>query len=116
MPLSNKYLETISYKTPNGETWILDANGNKTGEKTISFSTPKETKAFVSANSGKARLTDFGYVENYDKTLMIADKNCDIKEGDIVTYNGVEYIVKDIGWAKCLSYLPIGINKVDRSS
>lgn len=114
MPLSNRYLEVIRYKTPTGETEILDADGYRTGEKTLTFSDEKEAKAFLSANSGKAKITDFGFVENYDKTLMIADKNCDIKEGDIVNYNGVEFIVKVIGRARCLSYLPIGMDKVDR--
>lgn len=112
MGLSKKYLEDITFSNPNGQTAILDGQGNRTGEYTETFSSPITVKAFVSANNGTAKLTGFGLDMDYDKVCMIADKNCNISEGSKVTHKGTEYLVKKIFDAKCLSYLPIGMNEV----
>lgn len=132
MPLSQKYLEDITFANPNGETMLTDSEGYMTGEKVVSYTAPQTVKAFVSANSGGATLNAFGFDEQYDKMLMIADKTCNIEEGAVVwlgttttltptstegkyTVGAYPYLVKKVGYAKCLSYLPVGLSKASAS-
>lgn len=127
--LSQKYLEDVTFANPNGETMLVDAKGYMTGEKVVSYSAPQTVKAFVSANSGSAVLNAFGFEERYDKMLMIADNGCNIEEGAVLwlgtattlvptqtegkyTVGEYPYLVKKVGYAKCLSYLPVGLSKV----
>ena len=71
---------TIAYSLYQGKTENVDANGDLTGEYTISYSTPVTTKISVSAAKGEADLEMFGIDVQYSKTMVTDDMLCPINE------------------------------------
>lgn len=80
----NKNKQTIHYKNYIGKTQIVDTNGNRTGEYTLSYSDLIEAKMNVSASRGVASEEMFGIQTNYTKVLVTSDINCSMDEHSIV--------------------------------
>lgn len=97
--------------------------GYKTGEKTITYSTPILLKASISANKGVSEIDQFGSNLQYDKIIIVEDMSCPIDENTILwvdkePYDGNvlqphNYIVSKV--AKSLNYISIAIKRVDVS-
>lgn len=80
----NKNKQTIHYKNYIGKTQIVDSNGNRTGEYTLSYSDLIEARMNVSASRGVASEEMFGIQTNYTKVLVTSDINCSMDEHSIV--------------------------------
>lgn len=80
---------------------VVDENNNKTGEKLISYTQPKEYSANISTNKGDSQLEFFGNFNDYDKVIVADDPNLDIDE------NSVLFIDKEV------SYDSLGIPQYD---
>ena len=76
--------KTIHYKNYLGKTQIVDDNGNRTGEYTLSYSDLIEAKMNVSASRGVASEEMFGIATNYTKVLVTSDINCSMDEHSIL--------------------------------
>lgn len=53
---------------------ILDDDGYSTGEYTIEYEKPKETKANIGVTKGVSKPTSYGYLYEYQKTIKPIDK------------------------------------------
>jgi len=80
---------------------VVDEYDNKTGEKIISYESPKEYYANISTNKGDSQLEFFGNFNDYDKVIVADDPNWDIDE------NSVLFIDKEV------SYDSLGIPQYD---
>jgi hypothetical protein len=67
-----------------GQKDVLDEDGNKTGEKTVAYSEPKELRCSVSPASGKTQIEMFGNLDSYDKTVITDDMKCPIDENSVL--------------------------------
>lgn len=112
MPLSNKYLEEVSFQNPLGKTPVMEGIYN-TGEYVLEYGDQQTVMAFVSADASRAELKHFGAYLPFQKTVMTNEKDCPIEVGSIVHYGGEDWIVKKIIKAKCLSYMAWGMDRVD---
>ena len=102
---------------------IQDEYGNLTGEYKISYDTPTEIKANVSAVSGEATTRLFGDDMSYDRIIVLDDPKFPITESSIlwidtlpeITEDGNtntpnDYIVKRV--APSLNSLSIAVSRV----
>ena len=107
-----------------GETEIIDEYGNATGEYEISYSTPIECNANISAAQGEMQSRQFGESESYDKVIVLDDRNAPIDEHSILWVDTLphlnedgstdtphDYVVKKV--ARSLNGVSIAISKVD---
>lgn len=85
--LRNK--RTLWYALYGGKTPKVDSNGHKTGEYEITWSTPVKYRGNYSAGSSDFILGEYGIKEEYDRMLLVFDKNCPIAEGTIL-WLGIE--------------------------
>ena len=82
------------FANPTGSTWVLDNNGLKTGEKTITYGTPKSAMMSVAISSGAnnlgsqgmAGLERYGIDTGYTHRAATEDMNCELSEDSIVWY------------------------------
>jgi len=84
MKLLNRNTRTIYYRLYEGQKDVLDEDGNKTGEKTVAYSEPKELMCSVSPASGKTQIEMFGNLDSYDKAVVTDDMKCPIDENSVL--------------------------------
>jgi hypothetical protein len=96
---------------------VTDNSGYLTGEKTVTYTTPVEAEANISAATGMAFTDVFGTEADYDKVIVTFDMDCPIDEHsvlyvDVTPAQGVapDYIVKRV--SKSLNSISIAIAKV----
>ena len=83
--LFNRYKQSIWWSAYDGVQQVLDAKGNRTGEKAPSYKTPVELKTHVSPARGAAEADMFGINVPYDRTFILSAKEApDIKEQDVL--------------------------------
>ena len=112
--------QTIYYANYTGRSEITDSNGLYTGETSLTYTSPVETKVNVSASRGQAEIELFGTDLNYTNTIA-TDKDLGIDEHSILWvgknayYGSVitphNYIVVSV--AKSLNFIVYAIRKVD---
>ena len=113
----------IFYANYRDKTPLKDEYGNLTGEYEISYDTPKEVKANVSAARGEATTRQFGDDERYDRIIVLDDPKFPIAVTSILwidtlpeiaedgsTKTPHDYIVKQI--AASLNSVSIAVSKV----
>lgn len=108
----------ITYKDYAGVVYDTDANGRKTGHKSVQYSQKKTLICTVSAPTGNATLEMFGVNENYDRVIVVDDPNFPISETSVLWIEtpyseGVahDYVIKRI--IRNINYMAIGCRKVD---
>ena len=84
MRLLNRNTRTIYYRLYEGQKDVLDEDGNKTGEKVVAYSEPKELRCSVSPASGQTQIEMFGNLDSYDKAVVTDDVTCPIDENTIL--------------------------------
>lgn len=84
MKLLNRNTRTIYYRLYEEQKDVLDEDGNKTGEKTVAYSEPKELRCSVSPASGKTQIEMFGNLDSYDKAVVTDDMKCPIDESSVL--------------------------------
>ena len=102
---------------------LRDEYGNLTGEYEISYDTPVEVKANVSAARGEATTRQFGEDESYDRIIVLDDPKFPIAVTSILwidtlpeiaedgsTKTPHDYIVKQV--AASLNSVSIAVSKV----
>ena len=103
---------------------IRDEYGNLTGEYRLSYDTPVEVKANVSAARGEATTRQFGEDEGYDRIIVLDDPKFPISATSILwidtlpeiaedgsTETPHDYIVKRV--ATSLNSVSIAVSKVN---
>ena len=103
---------------------LRDEYGNLTGEYKISYDTPVEVKANVSAARGEATTRQFGDDESYDRVIVLDDPRLPIAATSILwidtlpeiaddgsTNTPHDYIVKQV--AVSLNSVSIAVSKVN---
>ena len=110
----------IYYALYQGESYVYDADGNRTGEQSPSYGEPVAISMNVSASRGSASYDPFGINENYTKTLVTDDMSCPIKEDSILwvdvplmdgeTRNKHDYVVTQV--ARSLNHITYAIREV----
>ena len=103
---------------------LRDEYGNMTGEYKISYDTPVEVKANVSAARGEATTRQFGDDESYDRVIVLDDPSFPIAVTSILwidtlpeiaedgsTTTPHDYIVKQV--ATSLNSVSIAVSKVN---
>ena len=105
------------YALYSSATDVTDTSGNKTGERTITYSTPVQMWANISRATGITFTDEPGTEADYDKVIVTFDMDCPIDEHsvlyvDVTPGTGVkpDYIVKRI--ARSLNSISIAISKV----
>lgn len=107
------------YALYKSQTAVTDTSGNETGETQITYETPVQMYANISASTGTAQAEQFGTSLSYDKVIVTADMSCPIDENSVLWIDSVpdanntvpyDYIVKKI--AKSLNSISIAISKV----
>ena len=102
---------------------IIDEYGNATGQYEITYGKPIMVRGNVSYARGKIQNQQFGDSENYDKVIVLDNKDIQIDEYSIlwvdtlpvlndegVTETPHDYIVKQV--ARSLNSVSIAISKV----
>ena len=115
---------TIFYANYQGKTRLRDEYGNLTGEYKVSYGTPVEVKANVSAASGEATTSQFGNSVSYDKVIVLDNPKFPISETSVLwidtlpviaadgtTKTPHDYIVKRV--ATSLNSISIAVSKVN---
>ena len=106
---------------------IQDEYGNMTGEYKVSYDTPTEIKANVSAVSGEVTTRLFGDDVSYDRIIVLDDPKFPIAESSILWIDNLpviaedgstktpnDYIVKRV--APSLNSLSIAVSRVSITS
>lgn len=68
MKIMERNKQSFYYCLYSGKTAVVDAEGNETGESSLTYSTEVLMKANVSAATGYAQIEQFGSNEQYDST------------------------------------------------
>jgi len=99
---------------------VTTTGGLKTGEKTVTYSTPIKMTANISPATGLASTEQFGNLDNYDKVILTSDLDCPIDENSVLfidtdpnystTAPNFDYIVRRV--AKSLNHVSIAVRKV----
>ena len=84
MKLMNRNLSTIYYCLYSSREYMLDDEGNETGEYKLLYGDPVEMKCSVSSATGYAQVEMFGNLESYDKVLITDDMTCPIDENTVL--------------------------------
>jgi hypothetical protein len=101
---------------------VEDTDGNKTGEKRISYGDPIKMYANISPASGYANVAIFGKDVQYNKTIVTCEMNCPINETSVLwidkdPYDGnnnvtpYDYTVSQV--ARGLNNIVYAVNKVE---
>ena len=120
----NRNKTRIYYANYRDKVPIRDEYGNLTGEYKISYGTPVEVKANVSAARGEATTRQFGDDESYDRVIVLDDPRFPIAVTSILwidtlpeiaedgsTNTPHDYIVKRV--ATSLNSVSIAVSKVN---
>lgn len=97
MRILGRNKQYLWYSNPTGESYIVDANGFKTGEKTITYSKPVQVKMSLAISSGAnnlgsqgmAELERYGIITGYTHRAVTEDMTCPMTEESLVWY-GIE--------------------------
>ena len=87
--------QKIYYALYASKTEVVDEYGNKTGEYSVTYSTPVEYHINVSAARGTADVEQFGINANYTKTMVTNDMSCPITESSVL-WVGKEAVVDTV--------------------
>ena len=114
----------IYYANYRDKTPLKDEYGNLTGEYEISYTTPVEVCANVSAARGESTTRQFGEDVSYDRIIVIDDPGFPITETSVLwidtppeiaedgtTNTPHDYIVKQV--APSLNSVSIAVSKVN---
>ena len=82
------------YANRTSESYVVDSNGLKTGEKEQTYATPVKLKASISMSSGAnnlgsqgiSELTPYGISTGYTHNAITEDMNCPLDEEALVWY------------------------------
>ena len=85
----------IFYANYRDKTPLKDEYGNLTGEYEISYDTPVEVKANVSAARGEATTRQFGDDVRYDRIIVLDDPKFQITETSILWIDTLPEIAED---------------------
>lgn len=94
MRLLARNKQTLWFANPAESAWVVDDNGLKTGEKTITYGTPQSAKMSVAISSGAnnlgsqgmAELEQWGITTGYTHRATTEDLNCAMGEESIVWF------------------------------
>ena len=101
---------TLYYALYQGQTDIIDANGNITGEPVPTYSEPVEVRMYVTPASGNAEWEPFGLTTPYTKIALTFDMNSPITETSKVRIDKsidepANYVVTGLAKSlNCISY------------
>ena len=103
--------QTFYYALYSAVTEVKDENGDYTGEREITYSSPVKYRANISAARGESETAPFGIETNYSKTISTSDMDCPIKE-DTVLWIGKDpttdpynfFVVKVAKSLNCILY------------
>ena len=114
---------TFYYAKYDGKNEIIDDYGNVTGQFELVYSMPIKTNGNISASKGEMQNQQFGDSENYDKVIVLDNKDIPINEYSILwvdtlpvlnddgsTETPHDYIVRQV--ARSLNSVSIAISKV----
>ena len=117
---------TFYYAPYIGETEIVDEDGNRTGEFSLTYGNPMRMSGNVSAAQGEMQNRQFGESESYDKVIVLDDRKAPIDEHSILWVDTLphlnedgstdtphDYIVRRV--ARSINDVSIAIGKVDVS-
>ena len=84
------------------ESYVVDANGHKTGEKEQTYGTPQKIRVSMSMSSGAnnlgsqgmVTLDPYGITTAYTHNAVTEDMNCPLDEEAIVWYEREPYITE----------------------
>lgn len=76
--------QTFYYALYSGVTEVKDENGDYTGEREITYSSPVKYRANISAARGESETAPFGIETNYSKTISTSDMDCPIQEDTVI--------------------------------
>lgn len=103
--------QTVYYKLRVGTDDVITPGGNYTGQKLNKYGELKEIRICVSPNRGVSGVKEFGDIEDYDKTMTIADGGCEIDENTVLWVDGADtdgpwnYTVKAVArWKNSTQY------------
>lgn len=82
----NRNKRTLYYAPYLGETDIVDANGNLTGESEPAYGDITMLQVNVSASVGTEATEAFGGFMNYTRTITVSDRNCPLDEDSVVWF------------------------------
>ena len=124
MKALNRNKVRIFYANYRDKVPLRDEYGNLTGEYRISYDTPTEIRANVSAARGEATTRQFGDDESYDRVIVLDNPRIPITSTSIlwidtlpeITEDGStntphDYIVKQV--AVSLNSVSIAVSKVN---
>lgn len=109
---------SVNYKTYSSKTALVDANGYKTGEYTLTYSALKQTQLVLSPAKGYADLKPFGVGVDYELVGVTCDMSCDLDEASIVWVNNAttdkhDYAV--VAVRKSINHISYALKKVELS-
>jgi len=67
-----------------GKTAITDTSGNETGEYKVTYLTAVQCRGNISPAQGEAQVEQFGNSVDYDKVIIVDDKNSPINENTVL--------------------------------
>lgn len=84
----------LYYANPSGIQYVTDSNGFKTGERSITYSTPVKVRMSMAISSGAnnlgsqgmAELMRYGITTGYTHRAITDDMNCPMNEESLVWY------------------------------
>ena len=114
------------YSNPSGETYAVDENGYKTGEKQITYSEPVRVRMSMSMSSGAnnlgsqgmAEIERYGIATGYTHRAVTHDMDCPMNEESHVWYkispeNGRPHNFVVVRKAQSLNHLVFYLKEVD---
>ena len=92
MRLLERNKQTLWFANPDSRSYVVDANGLKTGEKTTVYKTPQSARMSVAMSSGAnnlgsqgmAELERYGISSGYTHRASTEDMSCEMGEESIV--------------------------------
>ena len=104
-------MSTVWFQVYQGQTEIIDENGNKPGSFTDTYGPLQSAQLMVAPNKGDATLEVFGTLLDYDRALTTADTSCPIDEQTILWLDGAStagpythYVKKRAPWKNSLVF------------
>lgn len=113
----NRNKKTLYYALYEGQTEIVDFNGNRTGEYTPSYSDPVKVRMNIAPATGVADWNPFGIDTPYSKIAMTFDLKSPISETSVIwidkdTNEAPNYVVTRV--AKSLNNIVYALLEVGK--
>lgn len=123
MRTSQRDKRTVWYALYQGDTELVDGDGNLTGEHADSYSTPVESRMNVSGGRGRAEIELFGIDNPFTHTLVTDDLKTEFNTDTVFWYgiapndgqNLVEHNFRCTGVARTINQVVIAIAEVNSS-